>query len=157
MHRLLLLAALCAATAAHARAFTAEVTHVTDGDTLWVQPARGAPRQLRIRGIDAPEICQAHGGAAQQALAARVLHRSVTVTVAGKDDYQRWLASVRLGRLDVGGWLVGQGHAWAHRFKRKAVPYAQLEASARAARRGLWAQPAPVDPREFRRLHGSCH
>jgi hypothetical protein len=27
---------------------------------------------------------------------------------------------------------------------------------ARAARRGLFADPAPIEPRQFRRVHGPC-
>ena len=47
---------------AQARSFEGVVTHVTDGDSLWVRPASGgAPRQIRLQGIDAPEICQAFG------------------------------------------------------------------------------------------------
>jgi endonuclease YncB( thermonuclease family) len=153
---LMLVLPLCGFTA-QARSFQGEVTHVTDGDSIWVRSARGAPRQLRIRGIDAPEICQAFGREAQAALQSRVLHREVSVKPAGRDDYHRLLAQVSLRGDDVGAWMVGQGYAWAHRWHRKASgPYAALEAQARNARRGLWSSAAPVDPRDFRRLHGSC-
>jgi micrococcal nuclease len=152
---LLLLPAL--ALAAQARGFQAQVTHVTDGDSIWVRSARGAPKQLRIRGIDAPEICQPFGREAQAALQAQVLHREVTVKTSGRDDYRRLLAQVSLRGDDVGAWMVSQGYAWAHRWhKRPSGPYAALEADARSARRGLWSRAAPVDPRDFRRLHGSC-
>ncbi|HSW20716.1 MAG TPA: hypothetical protein VLJ86_26060, partial [Ramlibacter sp.] len=51
-----------AAPASAASAFRATVTHVTDGDTVWVRPASGgAPIAVRLQGLDAPEICQAHG------------------------------------------------------------------------------------------------
>lgn len=146
-----------AALSAQARGFQGEVTHVTDGDSIWVRSARGAPKQLRLRGIDAPEICQAFGREAQAALAAQVLHRQVTVKSSGRDDYQRLLAQVSLRGDDVGAWMVSHGYAWAHRWHRRASgPYAALEASARQARRGLWSGAAPMDPRDFRRRHGSC-
>ena len=153
----LLLLLWLTAFAAQARSFQAQVSHVTDGDSIWVRSARGAPRQLRIRGIDAPEICQAFGREAQAALQAHVLHREVSVKTAGRDDYQRLLAQVSLRGEDVGAWMVTQGYAWAHRWHRRATgPYAPLEAEARRAGRGLWSRAAPVDPRDFRRLHGSC-
>ena len=154
---ILMLALPLCALAAQARSFEGEVTHVTDGDSIWVRSARGAPRQLRIRGIDAPEICQAFGPEARAALQAHLLHREVSVKPAGRDDYHRLLAQVSLRGDDVGAWMVTQGYAWAHRWHRKATgSYAALEAEARHARLGLWSSAAPVDPRDFRRLHGSC-
>ena len=75
--------------------FEARVTRVSDGDTLWVRPLEGgAPRKLRLRGIDAPEICQAGGRAARDALAARLDRARVTVRPQAEDNYGRQLAVV---------------------------------------------------------------
>ncbi len=80
-------------------AYGARVTRVPDGDTLWVRPlAGGKYRKLRLDGVDAPEICQPGGTAARDALAARVLEQTVTVTERRRDDYGR--ALVRLN-----GWV----------------------------------------------------
>lgn len=134
------------------------VTHVTDGDTLWVLPAAGGPpRKIRLDGIDAPEICQRHGEASAQALARHALYQPVRVTTRAVDDYQRAVATVSLQGDDVGGWMVAQGHAWSYRYRRTSGPYAQAEAAARRARRGLFAERHPEQPRDFRRRHGSCH
>jgi micrococcal nuclease len=134
------------------------VTHVTDGDTLWVLPAAGGPpRKIRLDGIDAPEICQRHGEASAQALARHVLHQPVRVATRAIDDYQRAVATVSLQGEDVGGWMVAQGHAWSYRYRRTPGPYAQAEAAARRARRGLFAERQPEQPRDFRRRLGSCH
>lgn len=156
----LLLAALALPAAAApppVAAWQGIVTHVTDGDTLWVRPLDGgAPRKIRLEGIDAPERCQPHGDAATQALARRVLRHPVRVAPRGVDDYQRLLARVSLQGDDVGGWLVEQGHAWSYRFRRSNGPYAKQEARARRLRRGLFAAPGAVPPREFRVQHGPC-
>ncbi|MDO9358012.1 MAG: thermonuclease family protein, partial [Polaromonas sp.] len=57
------------------------VTHVTDGDTLWVKPSSGGKAlKIRIHGIDAPEICQTGGQASRAALAVRVRGRPVALT-----------------------------------------------------------------------------
>lgn len=134
------------------------VTHVSDGDTLWVRPQRGgAPRPVRLDGIDAPELCQSYGETARAALVARVLGQTVQVRVRAFDDYGRALARVHLQGQDVGGWLVRQGHAWSYRFRQQAGPYAQQEAQARGRRLGLFRQPRAELPREFRRRHGPCH
>lgn len=134
------------------------VTHVSDGDTLWVRPQRGgAPRPVRIDGIDAPELCQAHGETARAALVGKVLGQVVQVRVRRHDDYGRDLARVSLRGRDMGGWLVSQGHAWSYRYRGQSGPYAQQEGHARARRLGLFVQGRAELPREFRRRHGPCH
>ena len=88
-----LLASLLA-LAAGAKTLHGVVIHVTDGDTIWVRPAGGAPVQVRIQGLDAPEICQAFGQQARDALAARLLHREVLVSTRARDIYQRSVGNV---------------------------------------------------------------
>lgn len=152
----LLLPALTSAAAA--AAWRGTVTHVGDGDTVWVRPrAGGAPRAVRLDGIDAPELCQAYGEAARAALAGRVLGRTVQVRVRQHDGYGRALARVSLRGEDLGGWLVRHGHAWSYRYRGQAGPYARLEARARSQHLGLFQQSQPERPYAFRRRHGSCH
>lgn len=133
------------------------VTRVSDGDTLWVRPADGGkPRKLRVQGIDAPERCQAWGRESGEQLAALVMGRRVHAVEGPLDDHGRQLARLMRGDLDVGAWMVRQGHAWSHRYRRDPGPYAAQEREARAAGRGLFADPAAMTPREFRRQHGPC-
>lgn len=156
--RLLLLAlALPLAAVAQPRSYTATVVHVSDGDTVWVRPAWGGPSiPIRIQGIDAPESCQSFGPQARQALQQRLLRQSVTVQERGRDDYQRTLARLQWSGQDVGSWLVFSGLAWSYRYRRSPGPYAKLESQARQARRGLWGQGQPIEPAQFRKLHGRC-
>jgi len=148
---------LAAFASAHAASFEGHVSHVSDGDTLWVRPPQGgAARAVRIEGIDAPELCQPGGAEAREALAARVLHRPVRISSSREDDWGRALARVELGGQDVGGQLVREGHAWSYRYRRDAGPYAKEQRQARQARRGLWREPDPMEPRVFRQFHGSC-
>jgi micrococcal nuclease len=154
-----LLASMLLATclSAFAANFEGVVTHVTDGDTVWVRPASGgAPRPVRLQGIDAPEICQAYGKRARQALTSRVLHQQVRVASSFDDDYQRVLGNISLGGQDLGRWMVSSGHAWSYRFRKDPGPFAEQEAQARRDGLGLWKERAPLPPREFRKLHGSC-
>ncbi len=79
------------------------VTHVVDGDTLYVRPlSGGAARSVRVLGMDAPEICQDGGTAARDALQTRVFQRRVQVEGRGTDDYGRELGVIYLGQEDVG-------------------------------------------------------
>jgi len=161
MTRWLVLAiAACAATA---QAFTGVVTHVSDGDTLWVRPDGSAdarqrkPVKIRLQGIDAPERCQAWGLQSKAALESRVLHQRVRVQSDARDDYGRTLGNLRLLHgEDVSAWLVLQGHAWSYRHHRSLGPYGEQERQARAARRGLFAEGNALEPRLFRKRHGPC-
>lgn len=142
---------------AQAERFAGVVTQVSDGDTVWVRPdAGGPPRPVRLKGIDAPEICQAFGQQSRDALAALVLRRRVAVSGDLVDGHQRVLGDVKLAGQDVGQWMVVRGYAWSYRFRRNPGPYAQEEGEARATRQGLWQDAEPVRPREFRVQHGSC-
>lgn len=140
-----------------ASVFSGEVSYVADGDTLWVQPdSGGAPRKLRIDGIDAPEICQTGGEASRSLLKQRALHRQVEVKIRRNDSYGRALAQVWLAGNDVGSEMVLAGQAWSYRWRRDRGPYAAQEAQARRSRRGLFATDQPELPRDFRQRHGSC-
>ena len=158
MGRFLAVLVLCVSVwAAPPERFVARVSHVTDGDTLWVEPqGGGSPRKLRLLGIDAPEICQNGGTASRAALQTMVAHRRVEVQVAFNDSYERGLASIYLDGQDVAATMVLSGQAWAERWHNRIGRFEAQEADARAAGRGLFADPLAELPRDFRRRHGSC-
>lgn len=157
MKRRLACLLLALAAPLHAASFRGTVSHVSDGDTLWVRPAAGgAPVELRLLDIDAPEGCQAFGPESGEALRRRVLRQRVQVSTRGSDDYGRQLAQVAHRGEDVGAWMVRQGYAWSYRFNGRQGPYAALEVQARSEHRGLWARPGAVEPRSFRQRFGRC-
>ncbi len=142
------------------------VTRVTDGDTLWVRPggttsngtlASREPRKIRIAGIDAPESCQRYGRQSTAALKAFIARQTVTVTTRRTDDYGREVAKMTYDDMDVGAWMVSHGHAWSYHYRHNSGPYAMQEETAQLARRGLFADASPTQPRVFRRAHGPCH
>ena len=148
----------CAPLFALAATFQAFVSHVTDGDTVWVRPEHGGPAlQVRIEGIDAPELCQAFGNESRDALAKFVARKHVTVIPQGADNYRRTIARLRLGDEDVGAWMVSRGYAWSYRFRKDPGPYAREEARAKRIHAGLWKFAGPESPRDFRVRHGSCY
>jgi micrococcal nuclease len=138
------------------------VTHVTDGDTVWIELGAAAPGRpsgrikVRIEGIDAPESCQAWGLQAREALRERLLGRAVQVQLHRQDVYARWLGQLRHEGEDVGAWMVARGHAWSYRYRHGRGPYEPEETQARTEGRGLFSQPAPIPPAAFRQSHGSC-
>jgi len=141
-----------------AEVFIGHVTHVTDGDTLWVAPEGShTPRKLRLQGLDAPELCQTGGEASREALQKLVTGKRLRVTVRYYDTYGRGLARIVVDGLDLGSVLVQSGQAWSSRWHRSLGPYAAQEAQARVARIGVFASSGAELPRDFRKRFGSCH
>jgi endonuclease YncB( thermonuclease family) len=153
-----LLLCLAGNSAQSSVAFGGVVSFVTDGDTLWVQPDRGgATQKLRILGIDAPEICQVGGEASRSALIQLALRQRVSVTVTRKDVYGRGLARIYLGNQDLGAQMVKSGQAWSYRWQKSPGPYAREQALAQQLQLGVFSGGRAVNPKDFRRRHGSCH
>src|SRR5262249_2203785 len=131
--------------------FRGRLLAVTDGDTITVLHD-GRPTAVRLHGIDAPERGQAFGVRAKQVASDLAFGKIVIVHPRGVDRYGRTIAEVTLpdGR-DLAQELVRAGYAWW--FRRYSADYrlATLEAQARVERRGLWTDPDPVPPWEWRR------
>jgi micrococcal nuclease len=137
------------------------VTYVVDGDTLRIMPlgmpANTASRKIRIDGIDAPESCQTYGPQSTAALKQLIASKTVTVVSKRTDDYGRDVAKITVNNVDVGGWMVSNGHAWSYHYRHSAGPYRVEEEAAARARAGLFADKNALEPRFFRREHGTCY
>ncbi len=139
------------------QSFSAVVKHVTDGDTVWVFAGGGQQAMdIRIQGVDAPEICQNYGRVSAEALLQHLQHKTVSVTGRARDKYGRVVAKISLNGQDVGAWLVENGHAWSYHNRRSLGPYGSQENAARQAGRGLWASGSPIEPKVFRKKT-KCH
>lgn len=146
-----------AALASAERAWLGVVTHVSDGDTVWVQLAQGGEvHKVRLLGIDAPEICQTWGPQSRDALHALLQGQTVEVQGHHRDTYGRLLAQLSRQGHDVGAWMVAQGHAWSYSYQQQAGVYDALQMQAQSQRRGLFADPRAMPPRWFRKRFGAC-
>jgi micrococcal nuclease len=143
--------------AAQAQSLQGTVTRISDGDTVWIRTSSSSrPIKVRIQGVDAPEICQAGGQQARDALRTRLLSQTVLLKARSKDDFGRTLGTIEHAGQDVGQWLVRQGHAWSYSFRHRPSVYAKEQAAAQAQRLGVWQQAKPQEPRAFRKQHGPC-
>lgn len=127
------------------------VVSVHDGDTLTVLVER---RQVRVRltDIDAPELRQPFGTRSRQSLSGLCFRKIATLDVRGEDRYHRTLARVTCAGTDANAEQVRRGYAWTFvRYVRPDSPLIATQNKARAAHRGLWRDPAPVAPWEWRR------
>lgn len=130
--------------------FQGKVIGIIDGDTVDVRVQKETKR-IRLYAIDAPEKGQAFGNRAREATGRLVFGRTVTVIGHGKDRYGRTLGDIFLPNGSMlNERLVDQGWAWHYTRYSTNLRLAQLEEGARRAGRGLWADPHPIPPWEFR-------
>ena len=144
------------------------VVRVADGDTITVLVSGGTrsvasetvgsrvPRDrtsesIRLHGIDAPEKKQAFGNVSRKFLSGLVANREVRVTYTKRDRYGRIVGIVYLDGRDVNLEMLRAGLAWHYKKYDSTPAYAQAEAAARAAKRGLWQDKSPIEPESFRK------
>jgi endonuclease YncB( thermonuclease family) len=128
------------------------VVGIVDGDTADVRLTSGMIR-IRFHAIDAPESSQPHGKAAKAALSDLIYGKAVEVEPFEQDRYDRLVARVWLGDVDVNAQMVKSGHAWTYRQYADDPAYCAYEKAARDLGRGLWRLQADqrVAPWEWRK------
>ncbi len=131
--------------------WTATVTTVADGDTLTLRTEDRRSIRVRLHGIDAPEWRQPGGSAARQALANRTLGRALTVIPVETDAYGRLVAELYDGTNWINETLVADGWAWHYRHHSRSRRLAAAERAARTRRAGIWRDPHPTPPWNWRR------
>ena len=133
--------------------FTGKVVGVSDGDTITVLH-NGRGEKIRLHGIDCPEKRQAFGNRAKQATSTLAFGKTVSLKTYGTDKYGRTIADVVLpDGKNVNQELVREGMCWWYRkFAPGDTTLERSEAEARNAKRGLWVEPNPVPPWEWRTL-----
>mgnify|MGYP003591386991 CR=1 FL=1 len=129
--------------------FSCKVIGITDGDTFNCL-SENQKKTIRLYGIDAPEKKQAYGQAARQYLSRQIFGKTVSVTSFGEDAYGRILGRVRMGDHEVNHKMVVAGYAWVYRQYSDDAGLIGAEETARAAKAGLWADPQPINPADFR-------
>jgi endonuclease YncB( thermonuclease family) len=133
----------------YAEQFTGKVVGILDGDTIRVLRG-GKAVKVRLHGVDTPEKAQAFGTQARKFTSDLAFQRDVTVQIRATDRYGRLVGDVLLpdGR-SLNQELVKAGMAWWYRpYAPNDPTLAQLDAEARTAKRGLWAEAYPVPPWE---------
>ena len=148
---LVVLAAVWAWHEQRPRILEETVVEVLDGDSL-VVVLDGERRQIRLYGVDSPERGQPYADRAREFTRSTALDQRVKVSVRDEDLYGRWVSEVTLpdGRV-LNELLVQEGWAWWYRRHAKTDrALARWEGQARREGRGLWADPSPVPPWDYR-------
>ncbi len=146
------------------------IVRIVDGDTLILLDADDTQHRVRLSGIDTPERKQPFGNRAKQNISRLTGMQDARLEWYKKNRWQRLIGTVWVvspdsqcqhkecpKTLDVGMDQLTQGIAW--HFKRYAHEqpeeererYSFAEHEARGKRVGLWGDPNPVPPWEWRK------
>jgi endonuclease YncB( thermonuclease family) len=133
--------------------FTAKVIRIMDGDTMEIL-YQNQPVKIRLAHIDCPEKngTQPFGNNAKKALSDLCYGQMVKVYGEKYDRYKRLIAVViNDKKQNVNQEMIKQGMAW-HFIKYSGdVGYAKLEQVAKNNKIGLWQDPNPIAPWEWRK------
>jgi endonuclease YncB( thermonuclease family) len=129
--------------------FEGRVVSVTDGDTIGVL-VNNMERKVRLSDIDAPEKAQAFGSRAKMALSEKVFGKTVKVDVHDKDRYGRYVGTITIDNKNINLEMVKEGYAWWYRQYSKNYEFGKAEIEARNSKNGLWIDPFPIPPWEYR-------
>ena len=133
------------------------VVAIADGDTITLLDSANTQHRIRLEGIDAPESHQAFGEQSRLSLSEMIFGKDVSVSYQKVDQYGRLVGKIILDGKDINLEQVKAGMAWHYKFyEDEQTPedrelYDRAEAEARAARRGLWQDPNPIEPYQFRK------
>ena len=132
--------------------FTSPVVRVIEGDTIEVLHNHH-PELIRLNGIDCPEKGQAFGLLAEHVASDLVFRKQVTLQTHGLDEYGRMIGDVILpDGMNLNQELVRRGLCWWYRGNMPGNTVLEgLEKNAREAKKGVWADPQPVPPWEWRK------
>lgn len=145
---------LFGSTLACAEDLIGEVIGISDGDTLKILVDQ---RQVVIRldQIDAPEKRQPFGQQSRQSLGDLTFRKTARVVTHGQDRYGRTIGTAFIGGRDVNAEQVRRGMTWVYLQYARDPALRELEMDARQNRRGLWFDPSPLPPWEWRKAQRS--
>lgn len=138
-----------------------QVVHVKDGDTAVVMIGRDE-NVVRLDSIDCPEDGQSWGDTAAFGLIKLIGGKTVLLEQHGQDHHGRTLATIYAYQIDKQEWInvnermVMLGHAWVSRKYSDHLPpdrqakLKRIERWAQSKRVGLWHEPNPVPPWNWR-------
>jgi endonuclease YncB( thermonuclease family) len=140
----------------HGLAFSwdAKVVGVSDGDTITVLSADEKRTKIRLYGIDCPEKHQAFGQKAKKFTSDMVFGKSVEIKSVTTDRYGRTVAWVSMSGHKgptLNEELLQAGLAWHYKKYSTDQTLGIHEQYAKGEKIGLWSDPNPIPPWDFRR------
>lgn len=130
---------LITVTLAYGQPVNCKVVRIIDGDTITCLTETKKQLKVRLANIDAPEAKQPWGSNARKKLADLIFSKDVILDIQSKDRYDRLIAVIWLGSLNINKEMVRSGNAWVYTYFNKDKELPLLEAEAKSRKIGLWS------------------
>lgn len=131
----------------------AKIIRIVDGDTAELLYGE-LPIMLRLQHIDAPEKrgSQPYGNKARLILSELCFDQEVVIITEGDFDMGGRMIGEIINEdgLNVNKEMVRLGYAWHFKKYSSDMDYDVLEKEARSSKIGLWQDPDPIAPWDFR-------
>lgn len=153
---LLALLSILGCSRATTNSISGTVVKIADGDTITILDSQNVQHKIRLQGIDAPERRQDFGTVSREHLGSLVFGKLVRIEYEKTDGYGRLVGKVWVDGNDECLEQVKAGLAWHYKeYEKEQSPadrqlYASAEQEARSQKRGLWKDPSPTPPWEYR-------
>lgn len=143
----LLLSSIC-----FSQTFSGKVIGIKDGDTVVVLDSLNYQTTLRLAEVDCPEKSQAFGNKAKQFTSDEIYLKQVKYIVTDIDRYGRSIAKIYYDNNKyLSEEIIRNGFGWQYKKYSTSKLLAKLEEEARKNKRGLWIDPNPIYPSNWRR------
>lgn len=142
---------------AGSKEISGRVIDVMNGDTIIIRDAQQKEHRIYLYGIDAPELNQPDGKEARAYLDRLLFARTyqARVVIEARTKNGNIIGTVYAAEqnsdqyADINGMMVMAGYAWASQHSGKR--YRAVEQIARNRKIGLWANPKPLTPWDWRK------
>ena len=141
---------------------TYRLSRASDGDSFELKDENNRKIRVRLYGIDAPESNQRFGKESREHLQSLMKGRKLRLKTMYLDNYQRSVAVVYLSgkdgidELSINQRQVQAGMAWVYDYfctSDFCNTWKLEEAMAQKQKIGLWKDPSPTPPWQWRRSH----
>ena len=130
---------------------TGKVIGIKDGDTVVIIDSFNTQTILRLAEVDCPEKKQPFGIRAKQFTSYAVYLKTITYVVTNKDRYGRSVAKIYYNHKYLSAEIIKNGMGWHYKKYSTSQELAQFEKQARSKKMGLWIDPNPIYPSEWRK------
>ena len=127
------------------------VISVKDGDSFDLLDDDNKIHQVRLAHVDTPEKKQPFGRAARIFTFNFVYGKRVKFYHESTDRYHRKIGIVEVEGKVLNIEIIKAGYAWHFKKYSKSIEHGAAENKAKLDKKGLWSQPNPVAPWNYRK------
>lgn len=131
---------------------TGRIIGIKDGDTVVVLDSLKNQTTLRLAEVDCPEKSQPFGTKAKQFTSDQIYRKKIKYVVTDIDRYGRSIAMIYYDdNKYLSAEIIKTGMGWHYKRYSTSKELANFENFARLHKLGLWVEPNPIEPSEWRK------